>query len=665
MKTEDFVPYDRDAVISRVTILVRRAMNDGVGWFLLALSLLTVSALAAHVTLVGLEEYHVALEKRIVKGMQTSLEPRFDQLEHGAVAFVLSPLNGNPPSAAVSPAFDFLKTTLTSLLQESLAVHEPVLPRALQMPRSQSTGLQSSDDHWSGRTRWEQDTLRHMENFRVRKGVPFIPCPYDARKSYRRYQRDFGPMGCTPRAKEAETNFTVVVPALRSIGGGETLAYSARINDAGRGGVLLEDAVDLLLAQQASDAVLENFTHVVQAYMISLDDVLAFWRREPFRTEELFDEPLRIWSAGHYVQTFLTDSTRKHYPSFAYVDYGKYGLVRTECGNIELPLDRTRATARGTTLFGVLCADYLVDQKEILQYAAESPMLDILYVLPTSSTIRFADLDTFALFRPLQPSSITGPPTIDHHVGWELIESTAQRKMEIGRALHQAVQDNGQQKLEREVVPVPSLQQATFSIPLSQRGLLLIVPKPPRVPAYVAVALVVAIFCMALAALPASMGADRATRASRLDSRLMLLRNLQVGVVVADEDDTIEEVNDRAEELLGMILPKTGERALWKFTPHRFETLIDPYVVESQPMRVARYRDVIPAKRRRGEHSSYYALLSLGSRKGSWIRVSASPIIFEGKGRDEPRTFAIIEDVDTETVTQLAREWSQHRGEAA
>ncbi len=141
--------------------------------------------------------------------------------------------------------------------------------------------------------------------------------------------------------------------------------------------------------------------------------------------------------------------------------------------------------------------------------------------------------------------------------------------------------------------------------------------------------------------------ASRRTRRDGMEDRVQsVLRCLQVGVMKEDANDRIIDANDRAEEVLGVPLPKLGadvepEHA-W-----RFSTLIEPVIVEhleNEELRAACYEDVIPKKRGAGSPSAYYARLRRG--EGDWIRVIGSPLFLLDERLQDvegPSSFGVLE----------------------
>jgi PAS domain-containing protein len=179
--------------------------------------------------------------------------------------------------------------------------------------------------------------------------------------------------------------------------------------------------------------------------------------------------------------------------------------------------------------------------------------------------------------------------------------------------------------------------------------------------------LVLAALLLVLAVVCVAVGSVRARRENESEMLAGLLRTFHFGVAITDKDDVVEAVNDRAEHIFGVPLPRIGadvlsERGLgavrWSSDPsaQRVRTcdLIRDEVFEQGVdggLRVASYAD-INRRRQAGESSAYYARLA--NRPEVWIQIAGGPIRLHGAGRLAPtRTFGVIQEVRDEQAKLL------------
>lgn len=160
--------------------------------------------------------------------------------------------------------------------------------------------------------------------------------------------------------------------------------------------------------------------------------------------------------------------------------------------------------------------------------------------------------------------------------------------------------------------------------------------------------------------------------AQRTQDRLRassMMRSLQVGVLRMRMDgdrEIITAANDRAEELLGIELPRLGLPTSLTALPRKpigfRQLLASPQVIVPRKVHgekrmepvdrwdIRDFSDVI-ALRRKGLHSEYYVQLFAGAETG-WFKITGSPILMPDGGKE---TFGLIEHITDESLCNELR----------
>ncbi len=125
-----------------------------------------------------------------------------------------------------------------------------------------------------------------------------------------------------------------------------------------------------------------------------------------------------------------------------------------------------------------------------------------------------------------------------------------------------------------------------------------------------------------------------------------MFANLWVRTLV-DEHDRILGANDRAEEILGTVLPKYGAAVFPRdrSAAPTFVGLIEPWITTGKAPRPVLYAQTVPDLRRRGQHSTYYARATKSKRI---LRISASPMLRAIRGCRSVGSFGVLEPVREE-----------------
>jgi PAS domain-containing protein len=441
-----------------------------------------------------------------------------------------------------------------------------------------------------------------------------------------------------------------------------------RIDQAARQSLLLEFTIAPFLPIAKSKAD-EYSSQAVQAYVISLDDVLRIWSRprSTLGTIARFP-PLRRWASEEYVSVFTHLPKLDEYLSPPYIDFGGHGVVRTWCHPLETGAEKA------ARLTGVFCVDYTVPLATLRDYWRTSALLvDINYVRLAIAPDRIAP-DAICV-SPQWPPDCGLAPSSNLEAARSGIKELLARERSTygdpGEAYDALARATSAVQLEGHDFAGSNVRTA-FLVPLGRYDvadprapadaprakpvtedseyLYAVLVRPnPSLPPLVFPFAIAAVIAGLLFVLVVLVGGRQIRALEEIDEQVTLLRALQVGVIVVSENDFIAEANDRAEEVLGVPLPKIGAAAQEANLSTRFDQLIRRYIVEEEAggeLLPVKYSRVIPRRRRAGEASEYYAKLATGAREGHWINVAGSPMITQGSGtRDGTRTFGVVDAV--------------------
>ncbi len=684
-------PEQRAIVRSRVGTRLRRAMNEGVGFALAAILLLTVCAVSARLTWNHFSRYHDSVDLDFSRTMRATHEPRVDEPYSGILAAVLAPFNS---SSTTVPRVDHESEVLRSIA----VVHKTfrMLVAEVLGNAEAATAIKHAADNLLPLGGKLNDVALSEEITAVRDGATPVVKERPLGTASIGYARGYGGMGSVtpPAIADAALNFHVLVPSLLDLcpEDEQEECYSDRVKEAIRVSFLLDDVISPAVSRHETENA--DSTRFVQAYFISVDSVLSIWSEKDKLPENLYPAP-RLWAAAHYFQQFLTDDltrVRGYYTTPSYLDYSGFGMVQTHCTSIVNPTDGR--------LLGILCTDWTIPQADITRRLTESRLLSFIYLRVNLKDYPFIPPDWPALqaWRPPRSMSPDTPgfPPLDGKAqegGWRKAESAvpgiaaaltsiavenrttlASHAAQKQRAARGKGQKNAPQQphvyaeryeLQRLVTQIPYEGKQSFTVPIGSAedvegnyafNALLITPRTPGPPTEAFWPAVVALTSFVLAGVFVVIGGTLSKTAHRYTERLAVLRTLQAGVVIADGDDIIQEADDRAERDLGVPLPKLGQLESAAGT-QEFGALIDGLVVKEDAdgnlqAQASPYAQV-SQERQRGSWTSYYAKLIHGTRKGYWVHVWASPVS-RGRG-SAPRVFGVVSRVSPDREKDLGK----------
>lgn len=422
---------------------------------------------------------------------------------------------------------------------------------------------------------------------------------------------------------------------------------TARILDAGVANAAAVVAREPVRSNGApgSDELNESFldgAELRQAYFISPDDTLRIWT--------LSGDPIaalprsKLWSNAAYLRPFHSAGVRGPVRTRAYLDVGGNGLVVTECRPLWLGPDKDAA------FIGAVCADITLNILKNSQLQQTLALNHFLHIEPIVVSTRDGQLDVGSVESDWIRSRYT---------------SGAAKKTIVAE-----VNRIGLATLAQTVKPVLVDGESVFIVPIGKYGIdslqaLLVAPQKKATTlrsfglrAGVALG-TIGYFALTL------FGFARKKEDDARRNDMVILRSLQIGVIESLADgEQILRANDRAEELLGVMLPKerrllrehlpsdaqivSGKQARDESAVHAFTSMYDcaleivrdkwPDVPERRDERPeVKYRRLLPedirARRRQGRTSRYWIRLSDAKDEDKrWLFVQAGPVVREASG---------------------------------
>ncbi|HEX7795945.1 MAG TPA: hypothetical protein VF456_16405 [Vicinamibacterales bacterium] len=470
------------------------------------------------------------------------------------------------------------------------------------------------------------------------------------------------------------------------------------------------------------------FSQIVQVYFISPDSVLRLWSNQYADVCDTFDQH-RLWASKSYVTYFWSHPDKTSYSTEAYLDYGGNGLVQTRCIGIEAPRPHDSAFDHGQ-LFGVLCTDLRLSNAHLDKLRRQLFFETALVTFSPATELPFVRADATL------PGSVTASPgssqpapdtvlaaiggrvtspadvaTIVAELSGRLTRTDTDRAIDmqpihihdadIEAAVRTRIRGSDSSALGRGPTRLPFAEHDAFLLPVGRAPLaecgnerdlpcqraIFFYPRNPVLPDEIKWSGASGYVILGMSVVLGVIGIRLRPRSEELRERLSLLRNLQVGIIRADNDSFIVEANDRAEELFQRRLPKyrpqdssifgrtltwAARRLLHRPPPPsiklRFFDFIDGCLQEDPEQRDGEMR-YVPIKesdilglRNSGRSSSYYARLRrrMGERQpavGRWLKVSATPMMLARhdhvKGAQLSHVFATVCEVDDDVAAEL------------
>ncbi|MEM6989007.1 MAG: PAS domain-containing protein [Myxococcota bacterium] len=354
---------------------------------------------------------------------------------------------------------------------------------------------------------------------------------------------------------------------------------------------------------------------ILQAYFISPDGIFSHVGRRESQVQIGARHPLHRWETGSYFQAFTTPRVdgidRVNHVTRVYLDVAGGGLTRTFCRLIEISDGGTSHP------IGIVCADQSIDPSA-LGGGGEAKW--------NYGTLSFE----LGVARPEKNGIVA--------------DGSPEFRQAVGRS------GNDFERLAREVTSLPG-EPGSFLLPVrrleeARIDLLFVQARPGnRVPFYTyAAAMLCGLMGLSLAAVVVILRRNH----QDLALRSTILRNLQVGVVEF-EGARLRRVNDRAEELLGLPLPRFGQALSDLDRPApTFAELFDVNQLllrgegtNKEPLRTSEAQ--IEARRARGLPSTYLARTRTSN---TVVLVTGSPRVIDRAGGSQVRTFAVLRPAD-------------------
>ncbi|RKH47135.1 hypothetical protein [Corallococcus sicarius] len=705
-----------EALVSRV----RSAFRTGLVPYLMALLFLSVALITGRMVVMAFIQYHNELRQELSATLKGKHQAGREDVHFGVVAALLRDVNSPHDSTATlcppqhvgcTRVDQFLKLfnelakevpEVKEAPEESTVVAQPKLQRidvapepeteeraaelAEELHKSLSASLlRRADREWQQRTALDLQLARHPQD-----RLPLKLCPAKHRGSTQpdpHHDDDFGPMLCEQEAWSQKLT-QLFIPSLENLSAGAPLQevrVKRRLQRAYWLSRLMDDALLPFIPETCPAASTEAYAFV-QAYFVSPDNLIRIWQcqKDSKVSPELF-ERTRQWSAASYFQALLK-SEASEFNSAAYFDYGGLGLIRTRCQSITQPFS---PEGHGQDhLLGIICADYTVPLTSFSEDLARSRLLEVQQVSATlSQEGRFTSGSVS--HRPLQGPQAGPSPEVSSHATAALVSALNAKLVEKegsgARGRDLLIKALGQQVSRLDL----DQETSAFFIPLKVeaqqiQGLL----TTPRIQYPDAqIPFLITLFCLVSSMALVVTGQARARLEGEAATITQLLRNLEVGIIIVNEHERVEAANDRAEDVLGLLLPKLGKLRLGRGLQTRalmdeagvqvdYLEIIDTHIVRvdehGRPWNKAEpYQDVIPAQRRDHDSSTYYARLRMGLYANQWVCISASPITLKRQclpqqAATQPRTFGIVSQVLEQSLRDtLERCWQQARGNAS
>lgn len=400
-----------------------------------------------------------------------------------------------------------------------------------------------------------------------------------------------------------------------------------------------------------------------QAYFISPDNFLRIWTVDGDPIKDL--PRTRQWSAAAYMRPFIVEGSRSPVRTRAYLDLGGNGLVSTECRPLWL------GRGDSSVFLGAVCADLtlnITQNKELLKRLVSNRFLQI-EPITVSMHNGATQVDSINL--------TIAPPYYDRRALTAAIDASKSGIAEISQTVR-SIDVAGEAAF---IVPIGKVSenkmQALVVSPAKSRGL-------GSRQSLLTIVLGISGFAYAAFTI---MGVIKRREDEAVRSDLVIFRSLQTGVIETMIDgEQIVRANDRAEELLGITLPKV--RTVATNSPlvytRQFDLALEiigdrwPDVKDSVDTNPPSYRELSGAeiyrRRTQGRTSRYWIHLRDKAPEEGWLVVQAGPLVRETSphisGLLRPWSYALrahetkavgtygtMERASSRRIRTLAAEW--------
>ncbi|MEO1700196.1 MAG: hypothetical protein AAFU73_23120 [Planctomycetota bacterium] len=642
----------------RFTTLVHRALNEGVGAFLLTLALFTVAASLGRWAFTSRSVENERMENEL-ENFLAEVEPRRQEPLSGVETATLASINGDKDAweqrVAAQPASIALGSA-AELLGDLIALQRA--ERAVQDNRSEwikarlrEIGMMPTDEVAS-------EISRILDDWEARNPLDLTPIGFTEEQ---RHHTSTSTSALT-EMDGASTVSTLYVPsALEGINSPRWTGSSRKpqpyegFRTRAAEAVHISRLFDQILRLQSTADHREDQLAVAQRYFISPTGVMRV-TPELRRTDlARHFSPNEHLDSARYVQTFM-DGEKRAFTTGAYLDYVSNGVVMTRSFPIRT---NTRLGAEDedeivTTFHGVLAVDFVIPPEDLVRrLAEETALFSIEGVLIEVSEEGQASITHS---RRIERSIVESESSL---ASWITAGSESGRCARLDAALGTATAKTDR-PATRQITAfhMDGSNYQSYLVPLSrdrhQSGHFLGVVLTPVTPgqgwafvlkiAGAAAALFVGITSFLI-------GNRHLRRANEINRRLNIMNSLGVGVVLLDQDDTLIEGNSRAEKLLGVELRRPGavRRHLPALPRTEASILLDDLIIpcfdsdaseqdDANLKEPRRYADLIPSLRGMGEPSSYFARVR---HSGNWLKVNGSPLVATSRSRRPKRASGI------------------------
>ncbi|WP_123784078.1 PAS domain-containing protein [Corallococcus macrosporus] len=370
-----------------------------------------------------------------------------------------------------------------------------------------------------------------------------------------------------------------------------------------------------------------------------------------------------------YIRRLSNKANSNEYWTDIYIDSNGFGLIRTQCFRIDC------SPKEGNRTLGVLCFDFTIPIRQILEPLTHSKIITIdeaKVIMPDAGDdLSVTDYwnfevypdterrDTFKLQRTSAPTHIRSSFEKDLADTFNAIRqqlgSTPMTINKFHTSIVSLTSKDGTGNDGHFLIP------GGWSDDGRSRAMLIVRPSISPLRSVK--------FLMAILASSSAIWMSIIRRANKWNKRIsenelvvQLLRKLDIGIVLIDEDGLIMAANDAAENIIGMYLPRLNTwrlRITEGFRQERLPSdpmvrvadLIDPSVVMADAVAEARlsseadqirtavrstsYRTVWH-QRLQGQPSTFYALMKDRPKhetKQTWVKITAAPVIIYKPGK--------------------------------
>jgi len=625
------------SLAGRLRILLRRTINRGPSLLLLSAIFVAASAHAARALIFHFIDYQSQVERTLAAHYETSQNRSY----YGVMGALLGPLTQSNIAAECGTSDVDLSPLLSptsklschrirvihaalATLWEATSSSDP--KASVDKVRSLLAAECPGFGDWNA---WQQQTETDLLDLRqvlTTSASPqghaaslVVPCSDAMSALYHpQHQTDFGPMGCD----RLERSTTLVVASRTNTCPEEPSSFCVHQRAAeGLAASLLADDVLQPLAQSQLSSAISDFDDIrfVQAYFISPDDVLRIWDSHGKSTnpQDTYP-PSHRWASAPYFERFMHEPVAQRILTSPYIDFGGHGLVRTLCHSLTT---RSEPAAR---FIGIFCQDFTIPLKELARSIGPD-LLDVRYVdvrIPNGSSI--------------------GPDNISiAHTLAELRNgtqgSTSERQL-LSQQLFQAALEGAPgstpveaRSLLRNVSPLAS--DNSFLVPLGRLRdgdddfRALVVGPQGKLARLFSLPGFALIGCLLPLFLCVYYGTRRGLQLAEMDVQTTMVNSLHVGVLFLSDGTTVEAGNARAEDIVGLNVPRLGVTETIRVARWRLEDFLESTIIKVDPSGTCRMEAVASLRHYRllGVSQDYYAKLRLGQRRGEWIRVTDCP----------------------------------------